>query len=192
MTDLLFAVPWWLFGGLIAVGGVIFWSANNAQKKGPMYAGIGLIVLALLLKAISFIVVTDKELVTKQTDQLVKAVADRDWTTFDSLLEADVSLGTEQTTLTANSKALSEITKGDCERYNLTNVSGHVTDVTQDAAGITVDLDASGEMNATMGYRIPTSWKLLWQRDGKKWRLHEIICLRIGQEGPEQMARDIK
>jgi hypothetical protein len=192
MTDLLFAVPWWLFGGLLLVGLVLLWSGNNAQQKGPLYAGIALIVLALLLKTISFFVVTDKELVTRQSDQLVKAVADRDWVTFNSLLEPDVSLGTEQGTLVANAGALGEVTKGDCERYNLTNVSGHVTDVTQDAAGITVDLDASGEMNATMGYRIPTSWKLLWQRDGKNWRLHEIICLRIGQENAQQMAKDIK
>jgi hypothetical protein len=161
-----------------------------------MYTGMGLIALAIVLKTVSFFVVTDKEIVTKQTDQLVKAVADRDWKTFESLLEPDVSLGSQQGTAVTNAKDLVEVTKADCDRFNLTNVSGTVTDKTQDAGGITVDLEASGEMSSGLlggaGVRVPTSWKLIWQRDGKAWRLHEIICLRIGNEPAAQILKDLK
>ena len=191
MSDLLFAVPWWLFIGLILVGGIVFWSGNNRNQNGPRTVGIALVLLALLLKGISYFVETDKEICERQTNELVKAVQTRDWSKFSSLLDPDVSLGTPSDSIFANSKALVDGAKSDCDRYNLTNMSAHVTNVQQDAAGVVVDLDASSEMTATMGFAVPSSWKLVWDKTGKDWRLHEVTCLRIGQEKPEQMAREI-
>jgi hypothetical protein len=192
MSDLLFAVPWWLFISLIAAGCIVFWSGNNRNQNGPRMVGIGLVVIALLLKGISFFVETDKEKCERQTNELVKAVQSRDWSKFGSLLDPDVSLDTSVGSIFANSLALVDGAKADCERYNLTNLSARVTDVQQDATGVTVDIDASSEMTASMGYSVPSSWKLIWDRTGKDWKLHEITCLRIGQEKPEQMAREIK
>lgn len=193
MSDLLLAVPWWLFATLILVGGAVFWSGNNRQQKGPKYVGIALILLALLLKTISFFVETDKEKVERQTKEMVKAVQTRDWTTFASMLDPDVCLDVSTGTVFTNSKMLVEGAKLDCEKYNLTNVSARVTDVEQDPGGITVDLDTSSDMTVMMGMSatVPSSWKLVWDRTGKDWRLHEVTCLRIGQEKPEDMAREI-
>jgi hypothetical protein len=192
MSDLLFAEPWWLLISLIVAGGAVFWSGNNRNQNGPRMVGIALIVIALLLKGLSYFVETDKEKCERETNELLAAVQARDWSKFSSLLDADVSLDTAFGTIYSGRAALVEGAKSHCERDALTNVSGTVTGKEQDAGGVTVDLDATGEFNASMGFAVPTSWKLLWQRTGKEWRLHEITCLRIGQEKGDQMARELK
>jgi hypothetical protein len=189
MSDLIFATPWWLLASLIFVGAILFWSGNNKQQNGPRTMGVLLIVLAILLKVVSYFVVTDKEKVTRQTNELVTAVQNRDWTKFAALLDPDVRLGTATGTLFANRDAFIKGAQADAETYNLTNLSAHVTDVEQDALGITVDIDAWSEQTASMGMRVPSSWKLSWDQSGKDWRLHEVTCLRIGNEKVDQIDR---
>lgn len=192
MSDLLFATPWWLVGSLIIVGGVVFWSGNNRQQKGPQKVGVALIALAIVLKTLSFFIETDKEKVTRHTNELVAAVQNRDWSKFSSLLDDDVSLDTVDGTVCPNRELLVATARADAEGDNLTNVSAHITGVEQDATGITVDLDVSGQVTDSLGYPVPTSWKLNWDRAGTDWHLHEITCLKIGNEKADQFARWIK
>jgi hypothetical protein len=187
MSDLLLAVPWWLFISLIVVGVIVFWSGNNRGQKGPRLVGIALVLVALGLKTLSYFVETDKEKVERQTLELVQAVQKRDWSKFESLLDPDASLGTSIGSIYPNSKALVDGAKYNCERYSLTNVSARVTGVQQDDAGITVDIDATSDQ-ASSPYAIPSSWKLVWDHTGKEWRLHELIWLRLGNEKPDQMG----
>jgi hypothetical protein len=188
MSELLFSAPWWLLGSLVIVGGVLFWSGNNRQQKGPKLTGICLVGLAALLFVVSYLVETDKEKVTRHTNELVKAVQNRDWRTFGSLLDEDASLNTGSGTIFPNRQLLVAGAQADTDNYNLTNVSAHVSGVEQDETGITVDIDAWSEQSASMGYRVPSSWKLLWDRDGKDWKLHEVTCLRIGNEKTDQIG----
>jgi hypothetical protein len=189
MTDLLFATPWWLLGSLIFVGAVIFWTGNTRQLKGPQKLGIALIVLAIVLKTMSFFVETDKEKVTRHSNELVAAVQSRDWTKFASLLDQDVSLATGNGTVFPNRDALLRGAKADTETYNLTNLSAHITGVEQDETGITVDMDAWSEQSASFGMQVPSSWKLNWDRSGKDWLLHQVTCLRIGNERTDRIGR---
>ena len=189
MTDLLFATPWWLLGTLIVVGGVVFWSGNNKQQDGPRKVGIALILLAILLKTTSFFVETDKEKVTRHTNELITAVEKRDWTTFSSLMDDDVSLGTSNGTISPNRDALVKLAKADVESDNLTNLSAKVTSIQQDATGITVDVDAFSEQSASFGYRVPSSWKLTWDKTGNDWHLHQVTCLSIGNENSNSIGQ---
>jgi hypothetical protein len=189
MSDLLFATPWWLLGSLIFVGAVLFWAGNTRQLKGPQAVGIGLIALAIVLKTVSFFVETDKEKVARHTKELVTAVQARDWPKFTLLLDEDVSLDTPAGTVFANRKDLVDGAKTDTDSYSLTSVSAHITNVQQDATGITVDLDASSQQTASFGYPVPSSWKLIWDRAGDDWHLHEITCLRIGNENTNQLGQ---
>jgi hypothetical protein len=189
MSDLLLDIPWWLFLTLIVIGVALFWSGNNRQQKAPRNAGIALILLALLLKGVSFFVETDKEKCTLQTNELVKSVQDRNWPKFSSLLDDDVSLGTSMGSNSSNRQQLVQLAQHDCEQYNLTNVSASVTGIEQDAAGITIDITARSEQTATMGMAVPSSWKLIWDRTGKDWRLHEILCTSIGNQSTEEIGR---
>ncbi len=189
MVDLLFATPWWLLASLIFVGAIVFWSGNNRQQNGPRAAGVALTVLAILLKTVSYFVETDKEKVARQTNELVTSVQNRDWSKFATMLDPDVRLGTAIGTLFANRDALVKGAKADADTYNLNNLSARVTDVEQDQLGITVDIDAWSEQTASMGMRVPSSWKLSWDQSGKDWRLHEVTCLRIGNEKVDQIDR---
>jgi hypothetical protein len=192
MSDLFFATPWWLLASLIIVGGVVFWSGNNNQKKNPKLLGIGLVALAIVLKITSFFVETDKEKVTRYTKELVADVQKRDWDKFGSLLENDASLKTANVTVFPNRASLLQGAKTDTENYNPTNVSASITNVEQDATGITVDIDAASEQPASMGMRVPSSWKLIWERDGDDWHLHEVMCLKIANEDVSKFPSFLK
>lgn len=189
MTDLIFATPWWLLGTLIVVGGVIFWSGNKRQQDTPRKIGIALIVLAILLKTLDFFVETDKEKVTRHTNELVTAVQKRDWPTFSSLMDDDVSLGTSNGTICPNRDALVKLAKTDVENHNLANLSAKVTAIQQDAIGITVDLDAFSEVSDSLGYSVPSSWKLTWDKTGNDWHLHEVTCLTIGNDNVNSIGQ---
>jgi hypothetical protein len=191
MSDLLFATPWWLLGSLVAVGCVVFWSGNNRQQRGPKIAGIALVVLAIVLKLISFVVVTDKEKVTRHTNELLTAVQNRDWATFDKLLDDSVSLGFEGGTIFPNKKALIDGAKSDTDRYKPTSISAKVSGVEQDESGITVDIDASSE-EPNSGYRVPSSWKLVWVRSDKDWKLQHVTCVGIMGQKSGQIPGLIK
>jgi len=191
MSDLLFAIPWWLFISLILAGCIVFWSGNNRNQNGPRVAGIGLIVIALLLKGISFFVETDKQKCERQTNELVKAVQARDWSKFSSLLDPDVSLGTMAGSNFSNREALVKGAARDCESYKLTDVSAKVTGVVQDNSGVTVDIDATSRQDASFGYPVPSSWRIFWDKTGKDWHVHEITCLSIYQQKPDQIGQMI-
>jgi len=192
MSDLLFATPWWLLATLIVVGAIVGWTGIQRRQSGSRNVGIALILLAIGLKTLSYFVETDKEICERQSNELVASVQKRDWVKFTSLMESDVSLDSTAGSISANRDQLLEYAKDDTVRYNLTDVSGHVTKVEQDPTGVTVDIDASSKMDATFGYAVPSSWRLTWQRDGKDWRLHEITCLRIGNLNANEFAGKIK
>ena len=191
MSDLIFAIPWWLFGSLILVGGIVFWTGMKQQEKNPMYVGVVLVLLAFGLKGLSYFVETDKERCQRQSTELATSVEKHDWVKFASLLDEDVTLGTSEGTIFSNRQKLIDGAKADTDRYDPKNIGIHLANVEQDQTGITVDMDVSAEASITMGYRIPTSWKLLWQRSGKEWLLHEITCTKIGNSSASQMAHDI-
>jgi hypothetical protein len=190
MTDLLFATPWWLLGTLIIVACVVFWTGQQKQKTNPRIAGVGLILLAFALYSLRFFVETDKEKCEKQTLDFVKSVEKHDWQAFTSLLDDQASLGTSMGTIYGTRQSLIDGAKANTEKYNPTNVGSHIANIEQDATGVTVDVDVSAEASISLGYRVPTSWKLMWQRSGKDWKLHEITCTKIGNDRGNDMARD--
>jgi hypothetical protein len=191
MSDLLFATPWWLLATLIVVGAIVFWTGLQKQQSNPRYVGLGLIVLAIVLFSLRFFVETDREKCEKQSTELVNCVEKRDWTTFTSLLDDEVTLGTADNQIFGSKQKLIDGAKKDTEVYNPTNVGVRIANSEQDASGVTVDIDVSSEGSITMGYRVPTSWKLIWQKSGNDWRLHQIICTKIGNQTGNEMARDI-
>jgi hypothetical protein len=191
MSDLIFAIPWWLFGGLIIVGLIVAWTGIKQAQKGPMIVGLLLVLLAVGLKTLSYLVETDKEKCEKQSLELVKSVENRDWSTFTSLLDDQVSLRTSEGTIFSSRDKLIEGAKNDTEIYEPKNVGVQIAHSEQDPTGVTVDIDVASEGKITMGYRVPTSWKLLWQREGKDWKLHEITCTKIGNQTGNEMAHDI-
>jgi hypothetical protein len=193
MSDLFFAIPWWLFGGLIVVGLVVAWTGIKQQQKSPMYVGLAFVLLALGLKTLSYFVETDREKCEKQTLEMVHSIEQKDWTKFTSLLDDEVSLGTSAGAIFSNRKELIDGVEYDSGKYDPKDFTMSVAHSEQDATGVTVDVDVAAQttMMMGMGMRVPTSWKLQWQREGKEWKLHEIICTKIGNQSGNEMSRAI-
>jgi hypothetical protein len=193
MSDLIFAIPWWLFGGLIIVGLIVAWTGIKQRQKGPMYFGTVLVLLAIGLKTLSYFVETDKEKCEKQTLEVIHTIELKDWDKFTGLLDDEVSLGTSAGAIFPNRKSLIDGVEYDSGKYDPKDFTMSIVHSEQDATGVTVDVDVAAQttMMMGMGMRVPTSWKLLWQREGKDWKLHEIICTKIGNQSGNDMAREI-
>src|SRR3954471_24763412 len=120
MSDLLFDAPWWLPTCIIAAGLLVFMSGNKRVGDAPRGAsavrnvGLGIIGLGVLVIAVSYLVDTDKETVTRRTRELVQSVESRDWEKMKSLLADDVRFSAVDRTyatrddLAAAAKATSE------------------------------------------------------------------------------------
>jgi hypothetical protein len=186
MTDLLFATPWWLPTAIIVAGIVVFISGNKRQKIGMRNTGAGLLLLAVALMAVSYLVETDREKVTRQTRELVKAVETRDWPKMQSMLDARVSLATVMGPIYANRDLVVQGAKDSVEHYGLKSVMVKSVEAGEGSTDITVSMDVFSVQDATMGQLVPSSWQLDWSQNGKDWVLFRITCLKIGNQSVSQ------
>ena len=190
MNDLLFSTPWWLPTAIALAGIFVFVTGNKRQLARPRNVGAGLMVLALALVLVSYFVETDKEKVTRQSRELVKAVDDRDWTKMRTLLDPQVSLAVVSANIYANRDDMIHGAQAATEQYGLKNVVITSLDTTQAQTVITVDMDVLSSQDFTMGRPIPSSWRFEWERFGKDWSLYRITCLKIAnEEGPAMKMR---
>lgn len=188
MTNLLFATPWWLPTAIIVAGMVVFVSGSARQITGARNAGLGLLLLAILLIAVSYFVETDRERVTRQTWELIKAVEARDWTALKSHLDARVNMAAiAGIPIYGNRDALVQGAQSAVERYGLKSVAITSLDSRQDASDITVSADVFSIQEATMGRPVPSSWQFEWSKSGDEWMLFRMTCLKIGDQNVSQI-----
>lgn len=188
MTDLLFATPWWLPATIVVAGMVVFISGNKRQLTGTRNAGLGLILLAVLLVGISYFVETDRERVSRQTRELIDAVEARDWSKMKSLLDPRVGMAAVNgPPIYNNREAVLQGAQGAAERYGLKSVTVTSLEAQQDAADITVSVSVFSVQEATMGRPLPSSWQFAWGQTGEQWALLRITCLKIGDQNVRQI-----
>ena len=195
MTNLLFATPWYLWLTLVIVGGVVAWTGNQRQQAGTRNVGLGLIGAAALLLVLSFLVETDLEKVKRLNGELVQSVPKHDWVKMADLLEPDATLGTVDATLFGDRASLVRGAQDAAGRWVLRSVTVTGTEERQDPSGITIDVNVLSKQDATEGFGFPgtlSSWRMLWESDGKDWRCHQITCLKIGNEDSSRLSRLIK
>ncbi|HXE52775.1 MAG TPA: hypothetical protein VN541_07150, partial [Tepidisphaeraceae bacterium] len=89
MSEFLFDAPLWLPAILLIVGIFVLIRGNNRQMPAMRNAGAAVILLAIAWAVLSFVVDTPRKICERLTAQAVRAAADRDWKTFDSLLSPD-------------------------------------------------------------------------------------------------------
>src|SRR5689334_11092523 len=92
MSELFFETPWWLPTAIVAVGAVLFYTANKRREARLRTVGLGVVCLGVLIAVVSYLVDTPKERAVKGSKHLVQAVASRDWQTMQSLLHPKASL----------------------------------------------------------------------------------------------------
>jgi hypothetical protein len=171
MFDTLFDPPFWLPVGLLTVAGYLFWSGNRSQDTTLRNVGVGGLLLAVGLMVVAYFVDTPTESAVKKTQSFVSAIDQRDWATFDSLLDPKTNVmiyrGKEQ---------ISTGAKKTVDMIGLKKVNLLGTEARRAQSLITVDINCLSEQEINP-YPTPTAWRFSWQFDGSAWYLARIEYL---------------
>ena len=184
MPEVLFDVPWWVIGGLAALGVFVFVSGNRRREDNVRNGGLLLVVLALGWAALSYYMDTPRETAARQSRAFVASVIDKNWPVTTSILDpmASLSVLDANTAVYTNRDQILDGAKQAVDRYGLKSANILSLGARQDDTLITVDLDILSDQDVTMGRPITTSWQFEWQKTGEKWTLLRITCLKIGNE----------
>lgn len=189
MRDFLFDVPWWAPTLMVIIGVALLVSGNRRQKTGTRTAGLIILCLAILWGVVSYLVDTPKEISQKQTRQFVRSVVDRDWPTFQRLLEpqADFRFSGSDWKMEGRDTLVDSI-KADVDQIGLKGA--HITSMETDEAGerIVVRLRVFSVQDYSMGQPLDSEWEMEWHKAGGGWLLHEIRGMRVGNI-PAEMIR---
>lgn len=187
-TDYLFHTPWWLPTAIVAVGAVVFYTANNRREVRLRTAGLAVACLGLLLAVVSYLVDTDLEKAEKHSKQIVRTVEQRDWPTLRSLLDPNTSVGIANfLTLYRGADAIVTKAKEGTERYGVKSLAITSSEARQDQTLITVTVRVYSTQDSTMGHPIPSTWEFDWQESANGWYLSEIRAVEIGRQRAEGM-----
>jgi hypothetical protein len=190
-TDYFFNTPWWLPAAVVAVGAVLFYTANKRQETRLRTAGLLVVFLGVAVAVVSYFVDTDLERAEKQTRRIVDAFENKDWPAFRSLLHpgTSISIANGQTLYRGNDVIANKAREAsDKYGFRAVNVTG--MDSRQDQTLITVSIGVISTQEATMLRPINSTWEFDWLESADGWYLSEVRAVRIGQatgEGMESM-----
>ena len=188
-TRLLFETPWWLPSVIVAVGAVIFYTANKRQETKLRNIGLAVAALGILLSLVSYFVDTDQERAVKRTRQLVAAFEKKDWTTLRSLLHPRVSLSIANldAALYNDRDQLVARAKDAADRYGFQSVTITSIDSRQDQTLITVSLGVLSIQEQTAGRPITSRWEFDWLESAEGWSLYKIRAIEVANRQAEQI-----
>lgn len=170
--DYLFQTPWWLPTIAIGVGGAVLFVGLRTGDKGPVRFGGALLVIGLLIAAISYVVETDLEKAVNCTYRLAKSVNDRDWTTFQSLLDPQTSLYDY-----GNRDIIVALAKQTTEKFDIKKVWVMNPEAEKRGTIILVTVRIFADIANLPGGPIPSDWQLQWQDFGQGMVLDNIRAL---------------
>jgi len=175
--ELFFDIPWWLPVGILAAGIGVFIHGNNRLNKKQKLLGLGIMSAAVVLTMISYLVETDREIITRQTRALAQAVVEQNRQKMGLLLDRDV---------TAHFWGKQEILDGAVHYAQLTRLKSATVfslQVTPEGRRFISRMtvwsrhDPGGMM---MHSELNSQWQLLWDKTNEGWLVLEIIPLQIG------------
>lgn len=179
MKTLFFEDPFWLYGLLVLVEGVllVIWRRQRTQRS-----ALRLLVppaLAALIFAVATLVVTDRERITAAAHEIAKDVTAGQTTVLEKYLDKDFHMtlngkplgkaGTLERARKAMSK--SRITKVEIKRLQI-EVSGGTATLRMITA---IRVEGGGFRGG-----VPLVWNLRWIKRGRSWRILESSQPRIG------------
>ena len=195
MRDLLFDVPWYLPTFLAVIGLSLFVSGNRRQKPRLRGAGIALVLVAVTWAVVSYLVDTPKEISQKQTRRLVQSVVDRNWNTFDALLDPGVSFRFVGSPWQIDGRdTLSDAVKADVNQIGLK--SAHISDIETAKKGdtITVTMKVWTTQDLTLDRPLDSQWELDWRQAGAsgRWLLRQIRAIEVTGVTPDQVRGTLR
>lgn len=164
MLDWLYELPLWIPMGITGFGLVLLWTGIQRLEKRVKYAGLGVVALGVVLGLLSWFLESDREIVTRQTKELVRAVNARDWAAMEKLLAPDATVAGM-----GDRKEILDLAREYCERYDLRNVRITGMEASEPKPTILVDMKIYAEAEKSpIGL---WEFRLEWARNGKRWEL---------------------
>lgn len=187
MRDLLFSVPWYLPTLLVIVGLALFVSGNRRQKPQLRTSGVAVIGLAILWAVVSYLVETPKEICERETRQYVRAIVDRDWPTFDRLMEPAVRFTDGTDWQIAGRDSWAADVKSGAEQIGLKGASISSLTVSEAGDAIITTITVYSTQDATLDRPVDSEWNFEWRRSGGQWLLHELRPVRVSGASLDQV-----
>lgn len=186
MQEFFFHIPWWAPAGLIAAGVALWVWANNRVRKREKQIGLGLVVLAVVLSAISYLVDTPAEIVDRLTRQFVTAVVEQDTAKTAALLDSEaIAFNWSRQDIINGAKYYAEKTGLKSARITSLQVEKDGQDLVS-YLNVWSDHTGGSELPVT---NLTSQWKLIWVGKGSQWHLIEIIPLQIGNVAREEIEQ---
>lgn len=192
MRDLLFSVPWYLPTLLAIVGLAVFVSGNRRQNPRVRTTGFALIGVAILWAVVSYLVETPKEICERQTRQYVRSVVDRDWTTFNKLMEPDVRFTDGSNWQINGRQTWADDIKSGADQIGLKGASITSLNVEETGAIVTTTITVYSTQELTMDRPVDSEWRLEWRNSGGQWLLHELKPLRVSGTSLDQVRANLR
>jgi|GEM_PF-5929423 len=184
----------WPMGGLLALAGVVLWiGAIHRGYRRQALVAMTLWVLAATIFILSAAVTTEREIVTRETNSLLRAAtAPVDMAIIRSHLTADATLRGPDGALWIEFEQLPPEIESALERWPVRQLVVRDMDiqVRGDMAVVTLQLSSrTRDDNFPAG--TATRWRMQWRRSAsKQWKLEMIQWLEwMGQPPPRNIWR---
>lgn len=192
MRDLLFSVPWYLPTLLAIVGLAVFVSGNRRQNPRVRTTGFALIGVAILWAVVSYLVETPKEICERQTRQYVRSVVERDWTTFNKLMEPDVRFTDGSNWQINGRQTWADDVKTGADQIGLKGASITSLNVEESGAIVITTITVYSTQELAMDRPVDSEWQLEWRNSGGQWLLHELKPLRVSGTSLDQVRANLR
>lgn len=188
-TQYLFDNPWPLAGLLIVAAiGLVWWFNREAKaSQGVRWAGL-CIALATAVMLTANLVTTQREIVIRQTRQLITVTAKADLAALEPLLGREIALS-----LPGNSAQFSRgqildlVRKYPGGQYPVESVSINSIQAVLDGGSIAntqVHVRTRAPEATMYDFPVGSWWKIGWRRDGDRWVVSSLQCLQIDGVSP--------
>lgn len=169
--------PWWLPVTIAAIGIGLFVWANNRIRPREKAIGIGIVALAAIVMLAAYFIESDREVVDRQTRELVQDVVDQDGKGIGGKLDPQaVAFGWNR----------QDIIDGAVHYAGETGLTGariiglKVENEGRDLISLlTVWSQHTGRGNMPVT-DLNSQWRLLWVKTDDQWLLLEITPIQIG------------
>jgi hypothetical protein len=187
MTDLLFDTPWWIPVLIAGIGVVVFMTGNKRVENRVRYAGLAILLLAVVVVVVSYFVETDKEVAERRSRELVDAFEQRDWSKMSSILDPGAIVTVPNATVYKDRDDIIANAKLAHDRYHFksVNVLGSHPEQTQTSITVTIKLISEQDVPSMLN----SEWQFEWQERAGGWTLVEVRGLQIGQFNAEQIQQ---
>lgn len=192
MADYFFDIAWWIPILVVVIGIALTVTGNNRQQSGLRNGGIAIMLLGAAWLVLSFVVETPAKLCQKQTREIVQAMADGDWTTFESLTDPKLTFNYVSRPWHATGKPEVEAgAKLTVQHAGLHSASaGHLKSI-RDGDKITVSFTAYTDTELTPGHPIDSDWEFDFRSSADRWLLTAMRVSRVDDTAPEGIRESL-